>query len=117
MRIDKVLTELKAGAVIGLVGVFVSEVPRGEDYPLLLITPVSDEVMNTLGGEVQNIARFSVQIDIWSKSYSEALDLLNATRSAMSSSATYSSVLLTNRYEHDVANSLHRFSADFSIWN
>jgi hypothetical protein len=106
-----------ANLVASCNGIFVSEVPRGVTYPLVVITPVSSEVMNTLDGEVENLSRFSVQVDLWAKGYSKAMSMTWDAKQGMASSSTFNSVLTASRYDYDVDNSLHRFSLDFSIWH
>lgn len=118
MDFSLVLSALKADTFLmnKVSGVYASEVPRKTEYPLVLLSPLTDEPLNTLSGEVSNIEKFSIQIDIWSKQYTTALSIHNDIRRVLDSSSNFRAVRSACRYEGEAENMLHRFSVDYSIW-
>lgn len=117
--VDDVYSELSSSSSLEVLvsdRIYLIQADVGANYPLIVISPISEEPLNTLAGDVTNVSNENIQFDIYSKTFAEAQQALSALRSTMDSASSFNAIRTASRYDRDQDNGLHRLSVDFSVW-
>ena len=98
------------------VGVFPIVAPQNEPYPYITyqrVISTNENVMDGNGNPPINQCR--MQIDVWSKSYSQSQSLTDKVTSAMLG-WSIQNIQLSSRDMYEAEVKIYRMSMDYSIW-
>lgn len=101
----------------GLTGVPVTpKVRANEEFPAITYNLVATVPVNSLDG-FSNFCRFIYQVDIWARTYNQALALALAARNAIIANnvPAFSALYIDRREDYDSELKIHNVQIDFSI--
>jgi len=120
MIIDSVVSVLEAdGDVSALIGerVFLDKAPDNATTPYIVLVLILEQRLSVLEGgkATQNPSR--MQIDCWSDSASEAIDLAAKVETALYGTTSFQVGDFSLESDYDVDSKLRRIILDVSFWS
>jgi len=118
MTIEAIRTQLKGvSAVFNLVGtrIFYNHAPLDAATPFIVLLIVGNSPVNNLGGE-ESLTNDRVQIDCWSKRYSDSDTVAEAVKAAMAASTTFNAIRTGKDSLYESQTTLNRVMLEYSVW-
>ncbi len=109
-------TRLKNGAGLTAVPIRPKVRDTADDFPAIVYNVVSAAPTNSLDG-FSRLTRFIYQIDVWARTYNQALALAIAARDAMIGTNTtdFVAIYVDRREDYDNELKIHNVQLDFSV--
>lgn len=87
-----------------------------EEFPAITYNLIAAVPMNSLDG-FSSFTRFIYQVDIWARTYNQALALALAARNAVIANNTpaFSALFIDRREEYDSELKIHNVQIDFAV--
>lgn len=118
--IQAVFLNLRNSAGVGALiddRIYFRYAPAGVAYPLVNVTPVDSLAMNTLDGEITNLGRHRVQIDVWGETYETVSATAAAVKTAINAElSNFKPVLQDTRHDDEATTGLVRIILDYALW-
>lgn len=95
--------------------IYYNHAPLNSETPFVVLLIVGNSPVNNLAGE-ESLVNDRVQIDCWSKKYSDSDSVATAIKDSLATATTFSAVRTGKDSLFEIETDLNRVMLEYSIW-